>query len=870
MESSAEYDRRVMTLLACARTHAAGDRESFLRSACGGDAQLFQEVAEALAWEARMGSFLAAPLMNFIDLARPFEPGDVVAGRFEIQREIGEGGMGVVYEAFDRRRRQRIAIKAAKPGFQTLLSPELEGALRVRHPNICLVNEIHSTPTAQGAVDFLTMEYVAGTTLSAYLGRNIGTQGALSQAEALDIARQICAGVAAAHGSDILHRDLKASNVMVCEGTDGQRRVVIMDFGLAGSEATPLAELAGTPAYMAPELLTGGQTSKASDIYALGIILRELAAAGGFSDARWERTIRRCLERNPGARFDDATQVADSLESRWLRKDRMLAGVALLVLMLALLSLQPTVRQWLADHLWPPASNVRLAILPVTGDGDATSAMGGVLQDVAGRVAKMRSAHRTIVVLSPLELADSRVTTLAQAKSVMHATHALRTAVRQDGAELVLHASVVNLDTNVTMGESTGRYPPATLGNLPSALAGAVSLALRLDAAAAAEKLTAAAALPYDQGLHYLHDDDADDAKAIPLLEQAARADRSATLPLAALIEAEIRLFESTKDASRIEAARRVLQEAQSVNPDSVAVLLAAGRLGEATGEYERARENYQRVQEIDPRNVEAYLRMASIDDALEMPERAIDSYRKAINLDPGYFKPYHHFGVFYYYRGRYREAAEQFQKAIEHAPGRVDAYTSLAAALSDAGDDDAAERALRASLDIRETAGAWNSLGAIRAYQDRDAEALGFYERAVTLDSGSYVYWLNLGDAARRSGSHERAATAYRNALELARAQLAQNPRFGLPRAYAAYFTARLGDLARAADDIAEAMKFSPGDTKVMRRAVLTYEAMGRRDDALQILARLGPGILGELARHPDLADLSRDVRFRKMLEKP
>lgn len=864
MEIAAENDRRVMTLLVRVREHAPDEREAFLRSACEGDGELFHEVSDALAWETRMGSFLAAPLMNFIDLARPFEPGDVIADRFEIRHEIGEGGMGVVYEAFDRRRQQKIAIKAAKPGFQTLLSPELEGALRVRHPNICLVNEIHSAPTDQGAVDFLTMEYLSGATLSKHLSR----RGALSHAEALDIARQLCAGVAEAHRSDILHRDLKASNVMLSESADGRRRVVIMDFGLAGSEASPLAELAGTPAYMAPELLAGGQASKASDIYALGIIMRELADAGGFADARWARTIRRCVASDPDARFANATEVADSLQSRWWRKDRVLTGVALLAVMLALLTLQPSIRQWLADHLWPPASNVRLAVLPVTGADDATNVMSGVLQDVSGRVAKMRSARRTITVLSPLDLSDSGVTTTNQAKSVLHATHALRTVVRTEGAELVMQASVVDLDTNVTMGESTGRYPTATLGNLPSALAGAVSLALRLDAASTAEKLTAAAASSYDQGLHYLHDDDADVAKAIPLLEQAARADRSATLPLAALIEAEIKLFESTKDASRIEAARRALQEARSVNPDSVAVLLAAGRLGEATGEYERARENYQRVQELDPRNVEAYLRMASIDDALDMPERAIDCYRKAINLDPGYFKPYHHFGVFYYYRGLYREAAEQFQKAIERAPGRVDAYTSLAAALSDAGDDDAAERALRASLDIRETAGAWNSLGAIRAYQKRDTEALGFYERAVALDAGSYVYWLNLGDAARRSGSQQRAATAYRNALDLARAQLAQNPRLGLPRAYAAYFNARLNDLARAADDIAEAMKFSPGDTKVMRRAVLTYEALGRRDDSLQILAHLGPGIRGELARHPDLADLASDVRFRRLLE--
>ena len=858
----AGYDRQVMTLLAHARSLSPVERAAFLREACADDAQLIEEVSDTLVWEERMGSFLAAPLVDFISLARPFHPGDVVAQRFEVQREIGEGGMGVVYEAYDRTRRQKIAIKAAKPGFQSLLTPELEGALRVRHPNICLVNEIHTTLTEQGPVDFLTMEYLAGETLDAFLRRN----GALTPDTARDIARQICAGVAEAHRSEILHRDLKTSNVMLC-GDAAARRVVIMDFGLAGNEAASLACLAGTPAYMAPELLAGGAASKASDIYALGVMLREIAGAAGISDARWQRTVRRCLAPDPAARFASANDVARSLDSRWFRRDRLLAGVAVLALLLAAGSLQPAIRQWLGDRLWPPAPNVRLAVLPATADGDAAATLGGVLQDVSGRLAKMRSERRTIVVLTPGELSDSDVTNATEARSVLHATHALRTVVRRHGEELEIQVSVIDLGTDVTIGESDGRYAATTLGNAPSAIAGVVSLALRLDADSAAETLNPAASLAYAQGLHYLHGDGSGFEKAIPLFEQAVRADSSATLPLAALIEAQLRRFEFTKEADSIEAARRALQAARSINPDSVAVLLAAGSLGAATGEYERARENYQRVHEIDPRNVEAYLRMASIDDALNMPERAIDCYRKAIQLDPGYFKPYQHFGVFYYYRGQYREAAAQFQNAIDRAPGRVDAYTSLAAALTDAGDEDAAERALRASLSLRETAGAWNSLGAIRAYQKRDAEAIGFFERAVALDTGSHVYWLNLGDAARRSGKPDRAEVAYREALALARAQLAQNPRLGLPRAYAAYFTARLGDQTRAADDIAEAMKFSPGDTKVMRRAVLTYEALGRRDDALQILKHFGPGILGELARHPDLVELSGDTRFKELL---
>src|SRR5437879_11751953 len=112
-------------------------------------------------------------------------------------REVRRGGMGVVYEAFDRKRNQRIAIKSALPGFQRLLSPELDGALKVRHPNICLVNEIHTARVEEYDVDFLTMEFIEGETLSRYLSKH----GKLPQQEALEIARQICAGLAEAHRS---------------------------------------------------------------------------------------------------------------------------------------------------------------------------------------------------------------------------------------------------------------------------------------------------------------------------------------------------------------------------------------------------------------------------------------------------------------------------------------------------------------------------------------------------------------------------------------------------------------------------------------------------------------------------------------------
>src|ERR1700751_168241 len=272
METSPKHDERVMQLVAEARRQSPAEREAFLRQECETDPILYQEVADTLKWDDRMGSFLQAPLIKLVVVARPFQTGEVIDGRFEIVRIIGEGGMGVVYEAIDRKRNLRIAIKSAKPGFQRLLSPELEGALRVRHPNICLVNQIHSTKTDKGDVDFLSMEFLQGETLTARLDKG----GKLDTGQALNIARQLCAGLSEAHRSGVIHGDLKSNNIILCQNEDGSIRPVIPDFGLARGENHPSVEVGGTPDYMAPELWRGQKTSKASDVYALGVILYEI------------------------------------------------------------------------------------------------------------------------------------------------------------------------------------------------------------------------------------------------------------------------------------------------------------------------------------------------------------------------------------------------------------------------------------------------------------------------------------------------------------------------------------------------------------------------------------------------------------------
>jgi serine/threonine-protein kinase len=264
-----------------------------------------------------------------------FLPGAVVAGRYRIYGLIGRGGMGEVYRGDDLKLGQSVALKFLPRDVETdgarraRFLEEVKIARQISHPNVCRVYDV-------GDVDgrhFLSMEYVDGEDLAALLRRI----GHLPKEKAVQIARQLCAGLAAAHEQGVLHRDLKPANVMI----DGRGRAKITDFGLAVlGERDAQDQGAGTPAYMAPEQLAGGAATVKSDLYALGLVLYELftghrpftasspqetarlqresrptnpsAHIEGF-DPAVERVILRCLRTDPGERPATALTVAAAL-----------------------------------------------------------------------------------------------------------------------------------------------------------------------------------------------------------------------------------------------------------------------------------------------------------------------------------------------------------------------------------------------------------------------------------------------------------------------------------------------------------------------------------------------------------------------------
>jgi tetratricopeptide (TPR) repeat protein len=392
---------------------------------------------------------------------------------------------------------------------------------------------------------------------------------------------------------------------------------------------------------------------------------------------------------------------------------------------------------------------------------------------------------------------------------------------------------------------------------------------LHLRSPAVPESLSPEATPPYDKGLYLLRNDRQTFEDAIVLFKEAARLDPRSPLPPAALVEALVVKFEETKEHKCLEEAQRALQEAEGLNPDSARVRLAAGLMNETAGQYEKALEDYRRVRDLEPSNVDALLGIAKIYDKVDMPDKAVEAYNRAIDLDPGYYWPYELQGVFLYRRGRYPEAAEQFRKVIERAPGMFKPYSNLGAALMDLGKYDEAEEALTQSLKVRKTAPALNNLGAIRVYQHRDSEAVEYFEQAVEMVPSDYVNIENLADCYHRLGRLQAANSAYRKAMNLALEALAENPSQGFPRGLVAYSAARLGDTRRAEAEIAQALRSSPGDNKVIENAILTYEVLGQRDKAILALNSATPELLLELERYPGLADFCRDSRFQQLVTK-
>ena len=284
-----------------ARALAPAERDAFLQGACAGEPEMRQRLEARLKAEAiplplqgqqpalgpdgtliietsplknqnsarsKAGDACAAAERSRHD---PFLPGARILGRYRIVSLVGQGGMGEVYRADDLKLGHPVALKFLPPCLDSnspllhFFLNEVRLSRQIAHPNVCRVHDLGES----GDRHFLSMEYIDGEDLRSLLRRI----GRLPVDKGIEVAQQLCAGLAAAHDQGVLHRDLKPANIMI----DGQGRARITDFGLACLvSGTGAGELAGTPAYMAPEQWLKGESTIQSDLYSLGLVLFEL------------------------------------------------------------------------------------------------------------------------------------------------------------------------------------------------------------------------------------------------------------------------------------------------------------------------------------------------------------------------------------------------------------------------------------------------------------------------------------------------------------------------------------------------------------------------------------------------------------------
>ena len=316
-----EQWERLKTLFNGALDQPPDSRHEWLLREAGGDEMLAREAAALLHAHDTVGAFLENPAtMHPADVAGIDQPfGGARLGSYEIEYEIGRGGMGIVYCARDVRLGRRVALKALPPvhgedaGLRERLRREARAAATVSHPAVATV---YALEEIDGHL-FIASEFIEGHPLRGEIER-----GPLESRRALSIAADIARALCAAHEAGVVHRDLKPENVLIT--VTGSVKVV--DFGIAHAESvntrlTRPGEAVGTPAYMPPEQLIGGASDERVDIYALGVVLTEmltgrhpLAAGRRAMPVPASEIAWRCIQSDPNDRYQSARDVLAALE----------------------------------------------------------------------------------------------------------------------------------------------------------------------------------------------------------------------------------------------------------------------------------------------------------------------------------------------------------------------------------------------------------------------------------------------------------------------------------------------------------------------------------------------------------------------------
>jgi tetratricopeptide (TPR) repeat protein len=880
---------RLAAIAAKAREIPSAERQAFLSSACGDDAVLRAEVLSILDSDEVTLSDLYAARNAFL-----LAPGDQLGDRFRIARVVGRGGMGEVYEAQDLELGGSVAVKllrsefADNPKFLARFHREIQLARQVTHTNLCRVFDVGYDGHGAARRVFLSMEFLAGETL----WERIRRVGKLDPESALQLVRQMAAGLGALHEHGILHRDFKLGNVMVVAGPGGAERVVICDFGVArtvepsephtGPAATHHA--VGTPGYMSPEQRGGGTLTAATDIFALGVVMQQMLT-GTLEPIQtpaplpfpWSDVIGRCLSVRAEDRPQTAAAVVAALEPHQARTRGKRIAVAAAVAALAGVS-----GALLIVNQRSPAGTgePHLAVLPlqVMGDDPALRVFSdGLTEALTTRLAQFESGNKPLIVAAAGDVRAHNVLTPAEARRKLHANAAVQGSVEAHGNRLKLVLKVVDTGTGKVMHtipldderSNSWRVQDAAAARL------ARSMDWRLQTKYAKGEPGRQPADPaayefYLQARGYLQREDKSEsvANAIRLFRRSAEIDPKFAAAHSGLGQAYFALYRLDHDPKSMEAALQNARFAVTLNSNLAETNIALGMIQSGTGLFAEARERFAKAIALDPGSSEAYQGLARAYLGLKDYAHAEESYRKAIEMGPGDWTAYKALGFYYYQREEFDKAAPQFQKVVELMPDSAQGYLNLGAAYGAAQNWTAAERAWLRVLELDpKNPGALSNLG--KVYLDERNEpgkAADMYRRSLAINPRNYRGWGQLGRAYAQSGQKEQSREAFTKALDAIDAELLIDSSNALTFSSLGVYRAYLGrpDFAVAVE---RALRMAPNSAEVMERAAMAYAVAGEKQRAAEYVSKALQRGYSErsIARNEYLKDLRPGLQARK-----
>lgn len=702
--------------------HAALDvgpdrRGAFLDAACDGDTDLRDEVAALLASDAKAGDFIEQPAAAVLAQRDAFVPRlspGTVLGRYEVLEFLGAGGISEVYRARDSRLGRAVALKlvtdpADAEAGQRLLG-EAQHASILNHPNICGVHEAEH----DAAMPFIVLELVDGPTLAETLKTRRP-----SVREVVAWAKDIAAALDHAHQRGVIHRDLKSANVALSR--DGT--IKVLDFGLSrrveanarGQSPEAILEsasLAGTLTHIAPEVLRGAPVDQRVDVWALGVLLYEMASGElpfprssplatttailhaspaplpASLPVALRQVIERCLVKDPARRFTTAGEVRAALDAVRVDAPQQRLSFAVAAVTLTAVGLL----SWVAVQrgATPPTSRT-LAVLPFE-DASGASAQGffadGVTEEIAAALGRV-DGLRVIAASSSLRRrnAGKAVTEIAHAAGV---DLLLEGSVARAGRGITLQVRLLDAATTEVLWSDQYTRDARDVHTLYAAIAGAVPVAARVDLGAddARHFASVRAVAPdvyeaYLRGRYYWNQRTGDALRAAVSYFEAAIALDPTYAPAYAALADCYNLLGTVMVAGGSPQewrprARDAAIKALQIDPNLGEAHATLGYVSHYDWQWVEAERSFRRAIALNPSNALARIWYANLLSSLRRQDEATAQAFIARELDPLSMIVATNVGWVHHRNHRYLDAIAEYERALGLEPAYLQAHMRL------------------------------------------------------------------------------------------------------------------------------------------------------------------------------------------------